>query len=333
VNRAASLILLMTAIGLGGALTGCGAKPGAAETVRDTAPGSIKVTGELRSADSRFFGPPSISDIWQYTISYMAPDGSRVEAGKPILGFNTQELEVKIRDKGNLLNQKRKELQKQEILARETLAENRLAIEEARAQVDKAALRAEIPENLLARRDYLENQLLFEQASLNLELRQAELEKETRLQETEAEILRQDIAVLDADIAVLQKSIDTMSIAAPTDGVVIHVIGRHGEKLAVGDNVWGSRRVIEFPDLQQLEVALEVPERESARISKGQAVSFTLDAAPDQVFRGRVRELASVIRTRSTNQPAKVMDAIVELDNPDPDLMRPGMSVNADILP
>ena len=102
--------------------------------------------------------------------------------------------------------------------------------------------------------------------------------------------------------------------------------------MAVGDNVWGGRRVIEFPDLGQLEAHIEIPERESARVRVGQQVRFTMDAAPDKAFVGEITELASVIHTRSTNQPDKVFDATVRLLNPDTELMRPGMNINAEIL-
>jgi len=291
----------------------------------------VKVTGEVRSANSLFFGAPNVHNIWQYTIAFMAPDGSRVQAGRPILAFDTQELKTKIREKNSALNQKQKELQKQEILAREVLAEARLAIEEARALVDKAELKAQIPESLLASREYRENHLLLSQAKLTQELRAAELEKEIRVQETETEILKRDIGVLDAEVGQLQQSIDAMKIKAPRDGVVVHVIDRRGNKLAVGDNTYRGRRVIEFPDLSQLELHLEIPERESARITVGQKVSFSLDAAPDQPFEGQVTGLASVVHTRSRSQPAKVFDAVVSLRAPDPDLMRPGMSVSAEI--
>jgi multidrug resistance efflux pump len=292
---------------------------------------TVKVTGELRSANSRFYGAPRVHNIWQYTIAFMAQDGSQVQAGRPILAFDTQELKVQIREKNSTLNQKQKELQAQQILAREVLAEARLAVEEARALVDKAELKAQIPVSLLASREYRENQLLLRQAKLTLELRIAELEKETRVQDTETEILEREIRVLDTKVEQLRKSIDVMTIKAPRDGVVIHVIGRRGNKSAVGDDVWGGRRVIEFPDLSQLEVHLEIPERESARIAVGQAVNFTLDAAPDRPFEGQVTSLASVVHTRSNNQLAKVFDAVVSLQAPDPELMRPGMSVDAEI--
>jgi HlyD family secretion protein len=320
------LPLSLSLAACGGGPTGSGPDTGAvAETM-------VSVTGELRSANSRYFGPPAIPDMWNYTISFMAPDGAVVEPGTPVLRFDAQELMTKVRDKKNALNEKQKELEKQVILGREQLAELKLDVEEARAALDKARLKAEIPAELLANRDYRENQLLMEFASVTLGLRQEELAREERIQQTEVEILEREIAVLEAEVAQLEGSIASMTVRAPDQGVVIHATDRRNNKHTVGDNVWMGRRVIEFPDLRQLEVHLEIPERESARITVGQPVRFNLDAAPDRTFEGEITQLASVVHTRSVNQPAKVFDATVTLRNPDAELMRPGMSVTAEIM-
>lgn len=322
----ASTALLALLAACSGEATGPGVADGAA------GPDAISVTGELRSANSRQFGPPPIPDIWNYTIAFMAPDGAMVNAGDPILRFDTQELLTKTRDKRNALNEKEKELEKQIILGKERLAELKLSVEEARAALDKAGLKADIPKTLLASREYHEHQLQLEHARINLALREAELRKEGRIQQTEEQILEREIAVLRAEVDQLQGWISSMTIRAPTEGVVIHTTDRRNNKHSVGDNVWGGRTVIELPELSQLELHLEVPERESARIAVGQRVTFTLDAAPDRRFEGRITDLASVVHTRSVNQPAKVFDATAALSNPDSELMRPGMSVNAQIL-
>jgi HlyD family secretion protein len=89
---------------------------------------------------------------------------------------------------------------------------------------------------------------------------------------------------------------------------------------------------MELPDLSRLQVHLEIPERESARIAVGQKVRFVVDAAPDKPFFGEITSLASVIHTRSNNQPARVFDAIVSMQDPDTNIMRPGMSVSAEIF-
>lgn len=291
----------------------------------------VRVTGEIESASSAFFGPPAVPNIWQYTISFMAKEGRKVKAGMPILKFDPQELMTQLRDKSNALNEKQKQLEKQEIVSREVIAELKLKQREADAELDKARLKADIPVELLASRDYKENKLILKQAELTLLMSAAVLQKEQRVQDTEITILKREIAVLEGEVAQFKSSVDSMTVKAAGKGVVIHTVDRRNNKHEVGDNVWMGRRVMELPDLSQLQVHLEVPERESARIAIGQAVKFVVDAAPDEQFYGEITELASVIHTRSRNQPARVFDATVSMQNPDLTIMRPGMSVSAEI--
>jgi len=304
-----------------------GENPATNTAVQDT----VRVTGEIESANSTFFGPPAVPNIWQYTVSFMAPEGRVVKTGTPILKFDPQELVTQLRDKSNALNEKQKILEKQEIQARDVIAELKLKQQEAIADLDKARLKADIPVELLASRDYKENKLVLKQAEITLALRQQELVKEQRVQDTEINILRREIDVLQGEVAQFQNSIDAMTVKATSPGVVIHTVDRHNNKHEVGDNVWMGRRVMELPDLSRLQVHLEVPERESARIAVGQTVKFILDAAPDQQFYGEIIELASVIHTKSRSQPARVFDAIVSMNNEDSTVMRPGMSVTAEI--
>ncbi len=239
---------------------------------------------------------------------------------------------TRLRYKGNELNEKQKELERTRIVAKEVIADLSLQVQEAEADLDKAKLKADIPETLLAAREYRENQLILERSQLELALRREELAREKIIQATEVKILEREVAVLQGDVDRFQASIESMTIMAPRPGVVIHVRDRRNNKMAVGDNVWGGRRVIEFPDLEQLEAHVEIPEREAARVRVGQQVRFTMDAAPDKVFLGEITALASVVHTRSISQPDKVFDATVRLLNPDTELMRPGMNINAQVM-
>ena len=312
-------------------INGCSFETDQNITTNPAARDIVRVTGEIESASSAFFGPPSVPSIGQYTISFMAPEGRVVKAGAPILKFDPQELMTQLRDKSNALNEKQKQLEKQEILAQEVIAEVKLKLQEAIAGLDKARLKADIPVELLASRDYKEYKLLLKQAEFTLALRQQELEMEKRVQDTEISILKREIAVLRGEVTQYQGSIDSMTIKAAGPGVVIYTVNHRNDKHEVGDNVWRGRRVMELPDLSQLQVHLEVPERESARIAVGQSVKFVVEAAPDQQFYGEIIELASVIHTKSRNQPARVFDATVSMKDPDSSLMRPGMSVSAEI--
>ena len=48
---------------------------------------SIQVAGELKALKTDSFTPPRVKGIWQYTISFMAEDGSVVKEGMPVLMF------------------------------------------------------------------------------------------------------------------------------------------------------------------------------------------------------------------------------------------------------
>ena len=327
----AFLTCIVLAVMVTTALGGCSQDHEKSAATSAESRGMVKVTGEIESASSAFFGPPAVPNIWQYTISFMAKEGRKVKAGTPILKFDPQELMTKLRDKKNALNEKQKQLEKQEIVSREVMAELRLKQQETVSDLDRARLKADIPVELLANRDYQENKLILKQAELTLLLRNEELQKEQRVQDTEITILKREIAVLDGEVAQFQGSVDSMTVKAAGEGVVIHTVDRRNNKHEVGDNVWMGRRVMELPDLSQLQVHLEVPERESARIAVGQAVKFVVDAAPDEQFYGEIIELASVIHTKSRNQPARVFDATVSMKSPDLAIMRPGMSVSAEI--
>ena len=119
-------------------------------------------------------------------------------------------------------------------------------------------------ENLLASRDFRENKLLLKQARQTQALREAEVEKEALVLAIESKILEREIIVLQSGIDELRGSIDEMSIKAPTAGVVIHSLDRHGNKLAVGDNVWGGRRVIAAEEVDVLFESYALRLRQSA---------------------------------------------------------------------
>ncbi len=326
--KKAGACLVITAL----LLTACSPEQSETVSVTKNKADVVRVTGEIESADSVYFGPPTVPNVWQYTISFMAPEGRIVEAGAPILKFDPQELITRLRDKRNALNEKHKQLDKQRIVAREVMADLKLSQQEAIAGLEKARLKADIPVELLASRDYKQNKLILKQAQLTLQSRGEELVKQQRVQDTEINILEREIDVLSAEVAESRSSVERMTINASGPGVVIHSVDRRNNKQEVGDSVWVGRRVIELPDLSKLQVHLEVPERESARIEVGQRVRFVVDAAPDKPFFGEIIELASVIHTRSPNQPARIFDATVSMQDPDSSIMRPGMSVSAEIF-
>jgi hypothetical protein len=48
----------------------------------------VEVTGSLRAVNADLLGPPAVPDLWDYKVSFMAPEGASITKGQPVLGFD-----------------------------------------------------------------------------------------------------------------------------------------------------------------------------------------------------------------------------------------------------
>jgi HlyD family secretion protein len=289
-------------------------------------------SGELKALETDNYSPPKIRRIWQYTIAFMAPDGSQVNPGQPVLMFKTDQLKERLLDKQGEFNIKNSELKKTQVNKVETIQNKDLAIEEKKMLLDKAQRKAELPKSVIALNEYEENQLKYELAKLEYQHAIDDRRLTEEKLNTEIDILQANIAKLSAEVEELNNSIKRMRIMSKRKGIVMHQTDFNNNKYAVGDSVWGGARVTEVADLEQIVAQLEIKENDMSRVSEGQQVTFTLDAYPDLEFTGKIKSLSKVVRTKSKNQPSKILDATVSIDELDLDIMRPGMSIKATIL-
>jgi HlyD family secretion protein len=115
-------------------------------------------------------------------------------------------------------------------------------------------------------------------------------------------------------------------ITAPVDGTVV------ARRMDVGQTVAASFQaptIFEIAqDLTKMQVDTNVAESDVGRLNVDQQATFTVDAYPATVFKGRV----SQIRKAPINvQTVITYDAVIEVGNPDLKLF-PGMTANVTIL-
>src|SRR5207244_1313619 len=109
-------------------------------------------------------------------------------------------------------------------------------------------------------------------------------------------------------------------IVAPIDGIVIT------RSIDVGQTVAASLQApvlfVIVDDLARVQILGDVDGAEVGKLRDGMQVEVHVDAFPDDVFRGRIREL----RYGSTvTQGVVTYPAVIDVDNPDRKL-RPGMT-------
>jgi HlyD family secretion protein len=136
---------------------------------------------------------------------------------------------------------------------------------------------------------------------------------------------RATVAQSKATLEQAQTDLRNSKITAPIDGVVVD------REYDVGQSVAASFQAPTIftiaQDLTKMQVSADVSESDIGMCKVGQNVRFTVDAYPEQTFRGKI----SQIRLNATvNQNVVTYPVIIEVPNPD-QALRPNMTANVTI--
>ncbi len=286
----------------------------------------VDVTGTLAALDSGSFGPPQLNDVWDFKIAMMAPEGSEITKGNPVLSFDTTELQKRLEEKSAEAEQARKEIEKQKADLSLKREDEKLTLAESEATLRKTSLKLDAPPDLVGIKERKQVQLDYELAK-----RQVATSKE-RITSLELAANAQ-IALLEskqkraaAIVAETQSAIRQMTITAPRNGTIVYVTNWRGDKKKVGDTCWRMERVIEIPDLSRMIARGDVDEVDAGKIAVGQRVTIRLDAHPDEEFHGTIKRAGKTVQYQQQQRdPLKVLRVEIVLDRSDPAKMRPGM--------
>lgn len=295
-----------------------------AEVRREDLVVGAEVTGTLQAVQSTQLGPPQLSDIWDYKISFMAPEGKTVQAGEPVLGFDTSELESRLQERVAARDSAEKELEKRSTDLEIRRGDEEMLLAEAQAKLRKSSLKAEVPADLLAANELREKRTDVNLAQREILFRQDRLRLFDAQGRAELEALRKKRDIAAARVRETETAIRRMRVTAPREGTVVYVTNR-GEKKKVGDSCWRGERVIEIPDLRTMRASGQIDEADAGRVAPGQRVTLRLDAHPDILFPGRVQSIRDSVQRKSRGNPLKVVEVTIDLDRTDPQRMSPGM--------
>jgi multidrug efflux pump subunit AcrA (membrane-fusion protein) len=287
----------------------------------------IETTGTLGAVQSVEIGPPQLDDVWDYKIAFLAPEGSEVRQGQPVLGFDTSNLENTLLETMAERDSAQKELEKKQANLEMTRDEDELRLAEAKARARRAGLKVDVPADLVASKELAESRADLQLAQREIAYLENRLSLQSREAEAETAALRNKRDRAAWRVRRAEEAIGRMTVVAPRDGTVVYLSdNRRGrEKKKIGDGAWRGEKILEIPDLRQMRADGEVDEADAGRVAMGQRVVFRLDAHPDVIFTGRVRAIQSAVQTRSQNDPVKVVGLDLSLDQTDPQRMRPGM--------
>ncbi len=294
-------------------------------------PITIAAGGVVTSSDAlKFGGPPSRN--WRIAITDLAREGSLVQEGDMLAKFDGSATDDRVRELKGELNAKRSELESLlETQARE-VEEGIVLLAAAKSDAEKAARKAEVDPDVYADLEYrklVEEKNRTEQRYAREQRRSVLVESVREAQRAE---LKADIRRLESKLAGTERELESFTIRAPRDGVVIVGVNHEGQKLDVNDSVNPGMVVVELADPDRLVVQAEVPEYAAASIDVGQAATIVIDAAGSGEIDSEVIAVASIVRRQSQYSQAMVRDVTVALPDEIIDILRPGMSAKLTVI-
>jgi HlyD family secretion protein len=185
----------------------------------------------------------------------------------------------------------------------------------AQAQADFESAKASTD---LSRKEYERSLSLFEKNMIS------ESEKDNSL--TKHELAKAQEKSAQASLDRVKTNLDYATITSPIDGVVI------SRDVDVGQTVAASLQAPTLftiaKDLTKMKVNASIDEADIGKIKEGQEVSFTVDAYPEQNFKGKVSQIRL---SPEVVQNVVSYDVIIEVSNPEL-LLKPGMTANVTVL-
>jgi RND family efflux transporter MFP subunit len=290
----------------------------------------IPIVGTLNAARSADITAPISNDPHFFKIARMAHEGSRVEAGQMVMELDTQEINQKLREYQTELGKNEEELKKRRLEYDAQTRDLRVALEEANVKRETARLKLQADPEVQSARERKQFQIEFEQADQAAMLLAQKLKSLEQMSRAELSVFENNIANIKLRVEQTEKRQKACVVKAPIAGTLTYKVLAGNVKRKVGEQTCHHEVILQIPDISTLRLEAMVEEAYAGRVQPGQTVRIKIDALPDEKLTGKVVSVGTVLRMRRWDNPVKVVDAVIELEQKISNLS-PGMTATGQI--
>jgi len=205
-----------------------------------------------------------------------------------------------------------------------------------RAKLDWVRAQGLYKDALIAKADYDAKKAAWEAAEAGIAQAQAQIaQSRAQLDSAQGRITQNQ-----ANLRRVTDVLDKTYYFAPYDGLVTNLPVREGETVVIGIQNSPGSTLMTIADMSIITAEVKVDETDIVNVQLGQPAEITIDAIPNQSFKGVVAEIGNNAVVRSTgvstsqqtiaSEEAKDFKVVVTLSKP-PDNLRPGLSTTAKI--
>ena len=288
----------------------------------------VPVKGELEAASATAIGASSRRPM---TIAWLEKEYTNVKKGQLIARFDAEQLNLDMRKEMLAMMLLEEDMK----LNRSTLTQEELDVE-----MDKALV---VKEFAFADEFTIDDLRVYSRIEIieNMQNKEYLGAKDNYLDWKKESVVEQNSSAIDV-LSIRKKgseqkynqiksAIETLEIHAPYDGLLVYESNWRGEKPSVGETVFPGRPIAKLPDLSKMQAKGYVLDKQAIGLAPGQPVTISLEAYPNKVFTGTLKQVSGFSRTISRNDPTKYFEVTIDIDDQDSPILSPGRKLNARI--
>lgn len=298
---------------------------------RDDLVVTVEVAGVLAAVDSTDVKPPVTPDAMSFKLNWMAPEGSEIAAGAPLVTFDSSDLDRNLESLNSQAEEwttRQNQLREETGLARRSDA---LSILEQEASVQRATRQASVPPDLVPALTLRANQLDEQQAKAEFELAKKRAVYDQQSREAQIQGMLDSRANIARQIEQLTQSIARLTVTSPRAGTVIYATPSYSsDKRKIGDPVFSWDTVVQVAALGAMAGNGHVDEVDIARIAVHEPVTLKVEAFSDVRLHGTVASIATSVGP-SDSDPSNIVKLQIAIDPTRACVLAPGMRFRGEI--
>lgn len=252
------------------------------------------LTGEVADSDAQVVKLIPLPGSWIQTLDWLAPEGSEVKEGDPIVRLNPGSLISEEETLRTSLEEQRSRDEREEASIRLALLEAETKVMQSESMFRTARIDAEVPKGVVTDLEYDRFQVALTNAKNALDRAQAELADATTRLEEFLPVSEMNIAQLDSQWNRVKEALTRTEIYATRDGLMIWAENPFTrKKIFPGETLPPSTTVATVSGRENLHFTFWVHEADIREVSVGMQLVVIPDALPDISLTATVEQISS----------------------------------------
>jgi RND family efflux transporter MFP subunit len=293
----------------------------------------ISANGELESSESMTIAVPFVP-VQKLRIASVVADGRHVNKGDVLVEFDPTELDLEMLEHRSSLE-----------MANQKITRGQLAVGTEKTDISKDRLIAELElqkineflprdEQIYSRRQIIEGQLDKDLTEKKLVFADARLQLKGKVYSLDEAILLLERKQADSKINQVERALTSLKLISPASGIIVYTNPDFffgGFSIQPGRTVWIGQTLFNLVNPDKMQAKCFVLEKDAGELRKDQPVKISLDPFPGVEFQGRIKSIDNLARPIDRDSPVKYFQTVVTFDKNDPNLMKPGVKLKAEI--